>query len=317
MKANQYTNIYTVLKWIFSILSFLFFYQSISEFDWDSHFIPLFKYAFESYPLGFIGVFLMVILNWNFEAMKFKILLKSKSLSRIRLFFTVLGGTAISNFTPARSGEYIGRSLLLKGVHPIRVTIATVAGNLAQVLMTYGLGLLSILVVYIFFDFYDNWADQTSYIIAVILCFLLLLFLFLSKRIIKFLSKILPSKIASFFKLVQHYDFSVYGRVVVLSFLRYCVFSAQLFILLQLFSDFSLPFNLVWLVPVAFLLQSIVPIPAISDIGVRVGVCGLLFGDYISNIALVQSVTCLWAINLILPGVIGAFFLWVSNFIKE
>ncbi|MDG1045154.1 MAG: lysylphosphatidylglycerol synthase domain-containing protein [Bacteroidia bacterium] len=317
MKANQYTNIYTVLKWIFSILSFLFFYQSISEFDWDSHFIPLFKSAFEYYPLGFISVFLMVILNWNFEAMKFKILLKSKSLSRIRLFFTVLGGTAISNFTPARSGEYIGRSLLLKGVHPIRVTIATVAGNLAQVLMTYGLGLLSILVVYIFFDFYDNWADQTSYIIAVILCFLLLLFLFLSKRIIEFLSKILPSKITSFFKLVKHYNFSVYGRVVVLSFLRYCVFSAQLFILLQLFSDFSLPFNLVWLVPVAFLLQSIVPIPAISDIGVRVGVCGLLFGDYISNIALVQSVTCLWAINLILPGVIGAFFLWVSNFIKE
>ena len=315
MKANQYTNIYTVLKWIFSILSFLFFYQSISEFDWDSHFIPLFKSAFEYYPLGFISVFLMVILNWNFEAMKFKILLKSKSLSRIRLFFTVLGGTAISNFTPARSGEYIGRSLLLKGVHPIRVTIATVAGNLAQVLMTYGLGLLSILVVYIFFDFYDNWADQTSYIIAVILCFLLLLFLFLSKRIIEFLSKILPSKITSFFKLVKHYNFSVYGRVVVLSFLRYCVFSAQLFILLQLFSDFSLPFNLVWLVPVAFLLQSIVPIPAISDIGVRVGVCGLLFGDYISNIALVQSVTCLWAINLILPGVIGAFFLWVSNFI--
>jgi hypothetical protein len=259
----------------------------------------------------------MVILNWNFEAQKFKILLQSKSLSSIRLFFTVLGGTAISNFTPARSGEYIGRSLLLRGINPIRVTIATVAGNLAQVLMTYGLGLLSILVVYIFFDFYDNWADQTSYMLAVTLCFLLLLFLFLSKRIIKFLIKILTSKITSFFKLVQHYDFSVYGRVIIFSFLRYCVFSAQLFILLQLFSDFSLPLNLVWLVPVAFLLQSIVPIPAISDIGVRVGVCGLLFGDYMSNIALVQSVTCLWAINLILPGIIGALFLFISNFIKE
>lgn len=317
MKANQYTNIYTVLKWGFSILSFLFFYQSINELDWDSHFVPLFKSAFKSYPLGFIGVFLMVILNWNFEAMKFKILLKSKSLSRIRLFFTVLGGTAISNFTPARSGEYIGRSLLLRGIHPIRVTIATVAGNLAQVLMTYGIGLLSIFIVYVFFDFYDQWADQNSYILAIILCFLLLLFILLSKRIIQLLNRVLPSKISSFFKLVQHYNFSVYGRVVFLSFLRYCVFSAQLFILLQLFSDFSLPLNLLWLVPVAFLLQSIVPIPAMSDIGVRVGVCGLLFGDYVSNIALVQSVTCLWAINLILPGVIGSFFLLISNFIKE
>jgi hypothetical protein len=58
-------------------------------------------------------------------------------------------------------------------------------------------------------------------------------------------------------------------------------------------------------------------VPAISDIGVRVGVCSLLFGGYISNVALVQSVTCLWAINLILPGIIGAFFLVASNFLKE
>lgn len=317
MKVKQYNKVYTGLKWILSFLSFLFFYQTINELDWDSQFLPMFRSSFESYPLEFIAVFLMVILNWNFEAQKFKILLQSKSLSNIRLFFTVLGGTAISNFTPARSGEYIGRSLLLRGVHPIRVTIATVAGNLAQVLMTYGLGLLSILVVYIFFDFYDNWADQTSYILAITLCFLLLLFILLSKRIIQLLSRVLPSKISTFFKLVKHYDFSVYGRVIIFSFLRYCVFSAQLFILLQLFSDFSLPLNLLWLVPVAFLLQSIVPLPAISDIGVRVGVCGLLFGDYMSNIALVQSVTCLWAINLILPGIIGALFLFISNFIKE
>jgi hypothetical protein len=64
-------------------------------------------------------------------------------------------------------------------------------------------------------------------------------------------------------------------------------------------------------------MQSIVPVPAISDIGVRVGVCSLLFGGYLSNLAIVQSVTCLWAINLILPGIIGAFFLFISNFIKE
>ena len=149
MKVKQYNKVYTALKWIFSVLSFLFFYQTINELDWDSQFVPMFRSSFESYPLEFIAVFLMVILNWNFEAQKFKILLQSKSLSSIRLFFTVLGGTAISNFTPARSGEYIGRSLLLRGINPIRVTIATVAGNLAQVLMTYGLGLLSILVVYI------------------------------------------------------------------------------------------------------------------------------------------------------------------------
>ena len=317
MKHKAYNNVYPLLKWAFSILSFVFFYRSVVGIDWESEFIPLFVNTFKAYPFVFIGIFLLVILNWNFEALKFKLLLKSKSLTRIKAFFTVLGGMAISNFTPARSGEYIGRSLLLKGIHPLKVTIATVAGNLAQVLMTYVLGLISVFIVYIFYDFYDNWLDQTSFSMAVTLCVSLLVFLLFFKRIFRFISDFLPAKITSFFKLVQHYDFAVYGRVVIYSFLRYSAFTVQLFILLQLFSNFSLPIHFLWLIPVAFLLQSIVPVPAISDIGVRVGVCSLLFGDYMSNVALVQSVTCLWAINLILPGIIGVFFLFVSNFIKE
>ena len=173
------------------------------------------------------------------------------------------------------------------------------------------------MIVYYFYDFYEDWLDYFSFILSVLLCFSLFIFIFLSKRIVRFISNYLPSKIQSFFKLVQQYNFSVYGRVIIYSFLRYVVFTIQLFTLMQLFSDFSLPVYYLWLVPIAFLLQSIVPVPAISDIGVRVGVCSLLFGGYISNVALVQSVTCLWAINLILPGIIGAFFLVASNFLKE
>lgn len=317
MKGKAYNNVYSVLKWVFSILSFVFFYRSIIDIDWESEFVPMFLSAFNTYPFVFIGVFLLVVLNWNFEAIKFKLLLQSSSLTKIKSFFTVLGGMAISNFTPARSGEYIGRSLLLKGTHPIKITIATVAGNLAQVLMTYGLGLISIFIVYVYYDFYGDWLDQASFTLVIILCVSLIVFLLFLKRILKLVGDLFPNKITSFFKLVQYYDFSVYGRVVLYSFLRYSVFTVQLFILLQLFSDFSLPIYFFWLVPIAFLMQSIVPVPAISDIGVRVGVCSLLFGGYLSNLAIVQSVTCLWAINLILPGIIGAFFLFISNFIRE
>lgn len=317
MKYNAYNTVYPLLKWVLSVLSFIFFYRSIKDIDWTNEFLPRFTSAFENYPFIFTGVFLLVILNWNFEALKFKLLLQNSSLTQVKSFFTVLGGMAISNFTPARSGEYIGRSLLLKGIHPLKITIATVAGNLAQVLMTYGLGLISICVVYFFYDFYEDWLDQVSFILSILLCFILFTFIVLSKRIVRFISNYLPSKIQSFFKLVQHYNFSVYGRVIIYSFLRYIVFTIQLFILLQLFSDFSLPTYYLWLVPIAFLMQSIVPVPAISDIGIRVGVCSLLFGGYMSNVALVQSVTCLWAINLILPGIIGAIFLVASNFIEE
>ena len=97
---------------------------------------------FSKNPLIFSLVLILALVNWNAEAQKFKLLIRSEiRLTNIRAFFTILGGMAISNFTPARSGEYIGRGLLLKKLHPIKVVIATVTGNIAQVLMTYGIGL--------------------------------------------------------------------------------------------------------------------------------------------------------------------------------
>ena len=50
------------------------------------------------------------------------------------------------------------------------------------------------------------------------------------------------------------------------------------FLLLQLFSNFSLPVYTIALIPIAYVMQSVAPVPAISDIGVRVFVTTLLFG---------------------------------------
>ncbi|MDC0468477.1 hypothetical protein OAN98_05865, partial [Bacteroidia bacterium] len=72
MKYNAYNTVYPLLKWVLSVLSFIFFYRSIKDIDWTNEFLPRFTSAFENYPFIFTGVFLLVILNWNFEALKFK-----------------------------------------------------------------------------------------------------------------------------------------------------------------------------------------------------------------------------------------------------
>ena len=118
MKSNSYNRWYTLLKWLFSLVSLGYFIYLIQSHDWYDTFIPLFISAWNKFAIYFILVFFMVFLNWNFEAQKFKLLLNSQRWSDRYLFFTVLGGMAISNFTPARSGEYIGRSLLLKKNQP-------------------------------------------------------------------------------------------------------------------------------------------------------------------------------------------------------
>jgi hypothetical protein len=113
--------------------------------------------------------------------------------------------------------------------------------------------------------------------------------------------------------MIKKYDRKLYLVVVQIAFIRYLAFATQFYLLLQLFSDFALPIEALLLVPAAYLMQSLVPVPAISDVGVRVVVSQLLFGSFLLDAPILQAVTSLWFINLILPGLFGTVYLLIST----
>ncbi|HAV25867.1 MAG TPA: hypothetical protein DCX01_06790 [Bacteroidetes bacterium] len=308
-----YKRFYPWLKWIFSALSLYFFYQQIIGLD--SNVIGDIGAGIQRKPLLFSLILLLAFVNWNAEAQKFKLLIREAiSLANLRAFLTILGGMAISNFTPARTGEYIGRGLLLKKVHPMKVVIATVAGNIAQVLMTYSLGLLSIGGVLLFTDMGGDWFSGDGKLIAIlVLLFVIVLLLYFIQDILRIVKRYLPKKVAKTLNMVKRYDRALYLKVVQIAFLRYLAFGVQFYLLLQLFSDFALPVEALLLVPAAYLMQSLVPVPAISDVGVRVVVSQLLFGSFLLDAPILQAVTSLWFINLILPGLFGTVYLLIST----
>jgi hypothetical protein len=308
-----YKRFYPWLKWIFSALSLYFFYQQIVGLD--SNVIGDIGAGIQRKPLLFSLILLLAFVNWNAEAQKFKLLIREAiSLTNLRAFLTILGGMAISNFTPARTGEYIGRGLLLKKVHPMKVVIATVAGNIAQVLMTYSLGLLSIGGVLLFTDMGgDLFAGDGKLIAILALLFVIVLLLYFIQDILRIVKRYLPKKVAKTLNMVKRYDRALYLKVVQIAFLRYLAFGVQFYLLLQLFSDFALPVEALLLVPAAYLMQSLVPVPAISDVGVRVAVSQLLFGSFLLDAPILQAVTSLWFINLILPGLFGTVYLLIST----
>ncbi|MFB1012889.1 MAG: lysylphosphatidylglycerol synthase domain-containing protein [Bacteroidia bacterium] len=308
-----YKRFYPWLKWIFSALSLYFFYQQIVGLE--SNVIGNIGAGIQRKPLLFSLIILLAFVNWNAEAQKFKLLIREAiSLTNLRAFLTILGGMAISNFTPARTGEYIGRGLLLKKVHPMKVVIATVAGNIAQVLMTYSLGLLSIGGVLLFSDMGGDWFSGDGKLIAIlVLLFVIVLLLYFIQDILRIVKRYLPKKVAKTLNMVKRYDRALYLKVVQIAFLRYLAFGVQFYLLLQLFSDFALPVEALILVPSAYLMQSLVPVPAISDVGVRVVVSQLLFGSFLLDAPILQAVTSLWFINLILPGLFGTVYLLIST----
>ena len=266
--------------------------------------------------LCFLIIFLALI-NWNAEAQKFKLLIRSEiRLSNLSAFLTILGGMAISNFTPARSGEYIGRGLLLKKLHPVKVVIATVTGNIAQVMMTYGIGLSCLVGMAFWGDYGFVWQEFNKvWMLVMVMVSITLLILFI-KPVLRWLKPRIPKQITKVFKLIKKYDRKLFAKVVAIAFIRYIVFALQFFLLLQLFSNFSLPVYTIALIPIAYVMQSVAPVPAISDIGVRVFVTTLLFGSLLSDNAILHAVTGLWFINLILPGLIGTIYL-VSSTVRN
>ena len=270
------------------------------------------------HPYVFAVILLLALVNWNAEAQKFKMLIAGEvHLTNTRAFLTILGGMAISNFTPARTGEYIGRGLLLKGIHPIKVVIATVAGNIAQVLMTYSLGLLCIGAAILFTDFGGEITQGYKLLYVGVLCVLIVVFVVRVKRILPWAMQRLPHKLAKTLSIIKKYDKKLYSKVVTVALLRYVVFAVQFYLLLQLFSGFTMPVLALVLIPVGYLMQSLVPVPAVSDIGVRVGVSQILFGAFLTENAILQAVTCIWFINLILPGLLGTVYLLIRTIQKR
>ena len=314
--SKGYQRFYPSLKWILSALSVYFFIRQLQSIEGD-----LFGDIFSGlaiHPYALASIVLLALVNWNAEAQKFKMLIAGEiHLSNIRSFYTILGGMAISNLTPARTGEYIGRSLLLKKTHPVKVVIATVAGNIAQLLMTYGLGLLCIGAAILFTDFAGEFTYNYKLLYVGMLFIIMIIFIVRVKKMLPRIMQKLPRKQARVLSMIKKYDKKLYLKVVAVAFLKYVVFALQFYLLLQLFSDFSLPLSAIIFVPVAYLMQSLVPVPAISDIGVRVVVSQMLFGDFLTDNAIMQAVTCIWFMNLIFPGLLGTIYLITSTIQKR
>jgi hypothetical protein len=309
---NPFRKWYPLLKWVISVASLVYFGWLI--YSQDKAVIQQFKTRLSEAWHWMLIILVLAFFNWFFESIKLSILLRNEMKAKRSFWLkTVLSGTAISNFTPARTGEYLGRSLYLKTIHPVRVVIATVTGNIAQVLTTYILGLLALQYLLL------SGNNQVAVILLeykvtsiVITSLILLLFLIFGKRIVLWILSKLPKRVAKLFNIIRYYNAAVFTKVWLFAVLRYATFSIQFFLLLQVFSGFKLAISKLVFIPFAYLLQSLVPVPAVADVGVRVMVSKMLFDTDLSQSEITLGVTALWFINLILPGILGALVLLFS-----
>lgn len=278
--------------------------------------------------LTFLVVLLLMLLNWGIEAKKWSLLMiPYKAISFKQSYRAVLAGLTVSVFTPNRIGEFFGRVLTLSFSNPVFAMLSTIAGSIAQLMVTIVLGLPAALYIYLLHMPISQMPIE-SIIIAVSfvpLILLILLFQYLP-AIFRWLATLVPSR----FRIVKYYmrAFTPHTQkhlnlVLLYSFLRYGVFTAQYVLLLCFFGVSEYYLDLFIPVAAVFFIMMAIPSVALAELGVRSSVALSVFSVWFGlssklsdevTMGIMVSASVLWIINIAIPAFIGSFYVGQLNF---
>lgn len=265
-------------------------------------------------------VILFMFANWFLEVIKWKYL--SRRIEKIGFWTaikSVFCGLTWAIFTPNRIGEYGGRVMLLKPENRASGAVAMGVGLFAQLVLTSVFGSLSI--AWFVSEFIDTpssvnfgiWIIAVIYALGFIVLYFNVYWLDYLVGKVKFLKKIKP-----FFAILDDFSTRELAYVLFLSAARFVIFTSQYVILMVVFLP-ELPFvSMILMIFIMFFIQSAVPSLDIFDFSVRSFVASNLYA-YITTqeIAVMAIVSCVWFVNLILPAIIGSFFVFNVNYISD
>lgn len=278
--------------------------------------------------------FLLMPVNLMLEARKWYLLILPIEKVKMNQSFTaVLTGVSVSMFLPNRVGDYLGRVFILqKGSH-IKGVLVTIIGSLAQVITTVVMGSIAVLI---YLPEYYGVASNlhawlfAGFVIAILLILSIILVLYLNVGLLNLVIATLFKKRKD--RLMEYAEvFSYYRRwqlleVLMLSVSRYFVFSFQ-FILLLWF--FGIPLGYLpalLLVAIMYLLITLIPTIALTELGVRGSVSVYLFGGWLmkfggfvptTEMDVFSASTAVWFINLAIPALLGVLFVYRLKFFRR
>ncbi len=316
------------------VFTFYFLYKQLFfKHDLSSFFDNLETVTREKH---FVVLLLFVVLlmpaNLLLESRKWQFLMqKMEAVSLWEAVKAVLAGISVSVFLPNRVGDYLGRVFVLKKADRIQATLATILGSMAQLLTTLLFGLVS------FAFFLPRWINLNSalnqwalsgLVFSTVLAMAVLVFSYLNfavfSEVIRRVSGRVYNKIARYAEVFSWYDIKELLFVLFISILRYLVFSLQFYVLLRIFRVQVDYLHAMMVIGLIYLLMSIIPTIALSEIGVRGSVSLYVFGLFFGGTAtellmrhIVAASSALWLLNLALPAVLGILFIFRLRFFRN
>jgi uncharacterized membrane protein YbhN (UPF0104 family) len=283
--------------------------------------------AYNHFLLNFQGnylllslVFLLMILNWTLESIKWKYLIdKLHPISWLEAVEGILFGVTFSLFTPSRIGEFGGRVFALNTERKEAI-VSTIIGSLAQIVVNLSFGALGFLLYMVCFEKMDAYF-LFSFIFIYVLMVAAIHFCFYNLDVVstKFSNFSIFKRVYKYIHIIDLYSNKEFLRLEILSIVRYLIYCLQ-FVLLLKFFGFEIPiFTSMILVAAIFFVQTINPINiALIDFGFRGNVAAYFLAGFTNNpIAIIATTITLWFINLIIPAIIGGIAALRFRFFNE
>lgn len=236
---------------------------------------------------------LLMLLNYTIEAIKWKTVIASTNQFNIfQALRAVLVGQAFSFFTPARSGDYVGRTLFLAPGTKLKGITQMAWASYAQLLMTICFGSIAIFWNLPFLPWL-KWVAPWGAALA--------LFLFFYNQSLKgWLSKI---------NLLQ-IDNGLKWKLIALAFSRYLVYILQYNWASEMLSIPVHALDLSIAIMALLFFLSMIPAISLTDLVIRGQLFLLLMAPFYQNdIMLIALTTLIWIVNFLIPSIIGSILL--------
>lgn len=267
--------------------------------------------------LALSAVVLLMFFNWGTEGLKWKRLIKPiEPIGNWLAIQSVFCGLTWAVFTPNRLGEYGGRVFFLSPKRRIVGVVAMAVGNIGQLVLTNVFGAIAVCIFVYRFTNIELILYLAVLAVTIAFCLFFIVFFFN----IKWLNAILLSmkftrKYKKFYSILARYKKVELLKILGFCFARYVVFSTQYFVMFNLFIPSIHFLDVIMLVSILFFIQSSLPSLDILDIGIR-SITAVFFFKYVTtdHVAVVAVIASIWLINIIIPAILGSYFIFKLNF---
>jgi hypothetical protein len=327
-KIHKYFNFITNIAILATAYIFIYFHLFHQKSIYQEALLFVNQIENQGFPKLISIVIVLMLLNWSIEAIKWRYLIRrTENVSFLNALKGVITGITTSILTPNRVGDFVGKAFILSSSNHGKAVSISLLGSLSQLLITISIGFGGFVLLIALRDssVYEVISEINIFIIFLIFLVIILLFLFYFNVsfFIKNIIRLIPLKwqwLYNYLEVLLSFTAKELNNTLLLSFLRYVVFSIQLFILFRIFGfGVSITESLIISSSVFFLL-AFIPSIALAEIGIRGSVIIVVLNifNYSSfKTEAFAAITFLWIINILIPALAGSAFVWELKFFKK